>query len=130
MYGVPVAKPRVLVVDDDADLCVLLCQSLGRAGFDTVAARDGEDMLAMLDGIARFDVVLLDLLMPRMDGVETFRVISAHLPGVPVILMTGVDGAEALSRFEPKAFAGFLQKPFTRATLVHTVEVAVRQSLR
>ena len=62
---------------------------------------------------ARFDLVLLDLTMPHMDGEQTFTELRRLRPDVRVVLMSGFNAQEALLRFPGKGLASFLQKPFS-----------------
>jgi DNA-binding response OmpR family regulator len=87
---------------------------LEHEGFEVTVAGDGESGLEVLgergdDGI---DVILLDLSMPGLSGQETFSRLAGRHPGVPVILSSGYDHAEAMRRFEGRAPAGFIQKPY------------------
>ncbi len=74
---------------------------------------------------ARYVLVLLDLTMPHMDGEETFRQLRHLNPGVKVVLMSGFNQQEAVSRFTGKGLAGFVQKPFS----VDGITAAVREVL-
>jgi len=80
---------RVLVVDDDTEIRDLTRMVLARAGFEVVASASGRDALrAIRDG--RYDLVLLDINMPGMDGWETLRLVRADeaLPYVPVVMFS------------------------------------------
>lgn len=95
--GTAFAKPYgvacVLVVEDDADSCEVLVTLLRRAGHDVAAVPNGRDALAML-GEVRPDVVLLDLMMPQMDGPSFLKVLRSYLrwQHVPVIVLTAQAG--------------------------------------
>lgn len=107
--GAPMA--RVLIVDDDADVLRPLCAYLERSGYAVVSAQDGGEALARLPA-SEPDVVLSDIGLPTMDGLELCRRLRAAHPNVPVVLMSGwasaVDPATAQS---VGAFA-LLAKPF------------------
>ena len=79
---VPVA-PRILLVDDDRGLLVPLAEQLSHDGFDVTTARNGEEALRRLD-TAWPDLLIIDLLMPRMDGLTLAREIKAQYPGTVV----------------------------------------------
>ena len=82
-------------------------------GLESVAAVDGQqgvDLFATHPG--SFDAVLLDLTMPKMDGAEAFIELRRLEPHVPVILMSGYNEQDAVSRLGSQDMAGFLQKPF------------------
>jgi len=116
----------VLVVDDEEPMRTVLAKGLNRAGFHTLQAANGLEALALFQqhrDLIR--LVLLDLTMPIMDGEETCRELRRQGAGVPVILCSGFNEAEALDRFGDLGLAGFLQKPFGLGTLVERVERAL-----
>ena len=80
---------RILVVDDEADINTVLSVTLRRAGYEVVSAADGVEAAEAFERQAP-DLVLLDVMMPRADGLETLRRIRAHGPTahVPVIMLT------------------------------------------
>ena len=82
--------PRVLVVDDEAMLADLLSQALRHEGWETATAKDGLDALAKASSFHP-DVVILDVQMPRMDGLETLERLRARDPELPVLFLTARD---------------------------------------
>ncbi len=97
----PSAAPRILVVEDDAQLNALLVRQLGALGYAVETVVDGRAALAAL-GQSRFDAVLLDRMLPAVEGVEVLRRIRAEGVETPVILLTAlgltqerVEGLEA-----------------------------------
>jgi len=82
---------RVLVVDDDPAIRDSLCDMLGAFGMQTRSARSGREALKMCDGVCPFDVVLADVVMPDIGGVQLAEMLREQYPTVPVILMTGRD---------------------------------------
>jgi CheY-like chemotaxis protein len=122
-----VTEMRVLVIDDEDGVRRIAGESLRRAGFEVVLAVDGVEAIAILrGGDTRFDVVLLDMTMPRMSGVETCRMIKDLLPALPVILTSGYSEQDASSRFEGGVIAGFIQKPFLPSALVRIMHEAIK----
>ncbi len=81
------ATARILVVDDDAGIREVLSQALNRHGWQSEGATDGRDALARL-GQQRFDVVLTDIQMPRMDGLALLRAIRSLAKPMPVVVQT------------------------------------------
>ncbi|HEX5107847.1 MAG TPA: response regulator [Vicinamibacterales bacterium] len=118
---------RVLVVDDEAGVRTIARESLRRAGFEVTTASDGAEALEVIAREAAFDAVLLDMTMPRMGGVETFRLIKARQPDLPIVLTSGYSAQEAVGRFDKDPIAGFIQKPFMPAALVKTMLEAAGQ---
>ncbi|MGB8167416.1 MAG: PAS domain S-box protein [Chthoniobacteraceae bacterium] len=104
---------HVLVVDDEETVRVTTARMIEACGFTTRLAADGREGFEMFCEIGgAFDLVVLDLTMPHMDGEETFRAITELKPDARVLLMSGFNEQEAIARFTGKGLAGFLQKPF------------------
>ncbi|MBI2950308.1 MAG: CHASE domain-containing protein [Verrucomicrobia bacterium] len=116
----------VLVVDDEEPVRRVAAQSLRRLGFDPVLAKDGREALQIFQRDPdHFVAVLLDLTMPQLDGSQTFQALKLIRPGVRVVLMSGFDQQEAITRFAGKGLAGFLQKPFQVHTLRERMQAAL-----
>jgi two-component system cell cycle sensor histidine kinase/response regulator CckA len=118
----------VLVVDDEETVRHTLGRILESIGFTVVLAVDGrEGVEKYRTEPARYACVLLDLTMPHLGGEETFLQIRQLNPTVKVILMSGYNEQEAISRFTGKGLAGFVQKPFTADGIIAAVrEVLAR----
>jgi CheY-like chemotaxis protein len=104
---------RILVVDDEPILRAVLERMLASTGFEVVTAANGHEALDRVRaGRPAFDLVLLDLTMPDLDGFETFREIHRVRPDLKVILTSGYSEPEALEKFGGEKLAGFIEKPF------------------
>lgn len=111
---------RVLVVEDDADLREMMAQILTLEGFETDTATDGADALTQLQTPGRCpDVILLDMMMPRMDG-WTFVDRQAGTPGIADIPVVVVSAAPR-ERLRGIRAAAILQKPLNFDELIATV---------
>jgi two-component system, cell cycle sensor histidine kinase and response regulator CckA len=103
----------VLVVDDEEIVRNVTNTLLKKGGYSVLTAEDGEEALRLLGARPQdIDVVLLDLSMPKMDGIETFdrmREICKHLP---IILSSGYNEQDATRAFAGKGLSGFIQKPY------------------
>jgi adenylate cyclase len=106
---------RVLVADDSAVNRKLLVQLLGRLGLQSMEVEDGAAALALLhaEGPAGIDVVLLDVVMPELDGFETLAAIKADqtLRDLPVIMVSGVDELDSVVRCIEMGATDYLSKP-------------------
>ena len=121
------ARGTVLVVDDEEAVRRLAISALTAAGFSVVTADDGTEALAHLRrGATRYDAVLLDLVMPKLDGEDTFVALHMLAPKLPVILTSGVHEQAAVTRFVARGLADFLPKPFTAEMLVTLVTAAIQ----
>src|SRR5262249_10320737 len=113
---------RVLAIDDDAAVCPTVRAILDRAGHQVVTRQNGRGGLKLLE-TDHFDLLLIDIFMPEMDGLETIRVLRGSRLTLPVIVMSGAmtDGAATPDylAFGTKlgAIEG-LRKPFRPAALV------------
>lgn len=115
---------RVLVVDDTEAVCRALQRELRHVGISTMAAHDGADALGLLR-TERFDAIVSDLLMPRMDGVELVRRLLKECPDVPVIILTGNPTRErVIHLMKQPNVVGFLVKPWEREKLMARLEQA------
>jgi DNA-binding response OmpR family regulator len=118
----------VLLTDDNPDIRQFVEFALTRAGHVVTAAPDGKAALKLLE-TQQFDVVVTDIVMPDIDGLELIRIIRKNNPGVKVIGMSGggrgaaVDYLEMAMRF---GAAATLQKPFRPDELTAAVEAVLR----
>jgi len=113
----PGQNATILIVDDDDALRTTAAMMLECQGFKTVTARNGLEALHELERNPQISAVLLDLLMPVMDGEETFRQLRNFWTSIPVILISGFDLSEIRQSFGNPPPDGFVQKPFTFAKL-------------
>jgi PAS domain S-box-containing protein len=119
----------VLIVDDEETVRTVSARIIESLGFSVVLAADGrEAMEKYRSEPARYALVLLDLTMPHMDGEETFRQMRHLNPAVKVVLMSGFNQQEAISRFTGKGLAGFVQKPFEYDDVVTAIRAVFLQS--
>jgi two-component system response regulator GlrR len=120
-------KKFVLAVDDDHDLLRLLTLRIEAAGYEVQAVDSGEKALAAV-ALRRPDVVVTDLRMGGMDGMQLFEALWKRAPALPVIILTAhgtiPDAVEATKR----GVFGFVPKPFEARTLLEQIEQAVKLS--
>lgn len=116
------SRPRVLLADDEEALRVVVGRILGHLGFDAFTVADGAQALARyLDTPASWDLVILDVVMPVMNGMRAYEAIRAHSAGTNVLLYSGYHNeavGPALAR-DPRL--RFLHKPFDVRTLQNTL---------
>ncbi|GEM_PF-2536039 len=115
---------KILVIDDNRDFREALRIRLANEGFDVHAVGSGQEGLAALTN-ARFDLVLLDMLMPEKDGIATYQEVRAnpHTRALPIILLTGIA---VENHWEPLAYetdgpAFVMGKPYDHAVLVKRI---------
>ena len=118
---------RVLVVDDEQSLRKVLAATLQREGYEVQVAADGEEALAALERDGA-DVVVTDLVMPKMDGLSLLRKVVVSHPDVPVIVVTAHGKIDsAVEAMKAGAF-DFVSKPFEHSELKAIIAKAARQS--
>jgi DNA-binding NtrC family response regulator len=119
-------RTRILMVDDEKEFLETLAERLAMRDYDVTTSLSGEDAVARIKA-SRFDVVILDVSMPGMDGVDTLREIKRLAPLIEVIMLTGhatVDSA--IDGMKLGAF-DYLKKPCETEDLVVKIEQAYRQ---
>jgi len=116
---------RVLVIDDDRAICAVVRMLLERSGHETVTAENGRRGLKILE-TSDFDLLIIDIFMPEMDGLETIRLVRQSKPAMPIIVMSG--GAQevgAMPDFLPMATKlgaiESVRKPFKPEALIAAV---------
>lgn len=121
-----VAK-KILVIEDEPDVVSLLRVNLELSGYEVHDARNGEDGLDLADTLEP-DLILLDVVMPRMDGFTTLRELQEDptTQAIPVIMLTALSGERDVIRGHLQGAVRYLTKPFDMDVLMTTVEDALR----
>ncbi len=118
-------RKRILLVDDDSGLRHLLSLRLNRAGYQVSLADSGPQALGYLAPI-RPDLIITDLRMESMDGMELFERIREGYPTLPVIILTAYGSIPEAVEATKRGVFSFLTKPFDSATLLEEIEKALR----
>ena len=108
------------MVDDGEDLCRLFAESLGREGFQVVAARSGHEALALVE-LEPPDLIVLDLVMQEMDGLEILRRLRKRAEAVKVVVLTAHGTAQRVREAMALGVREFLGKPFDLNRLLRIV---------
>lgn len=116
-------ESRVLVVDDEVDFASTLAERLQLRGYRAEAVFSPEDAVAVIKE-RPFDILLLDLKMPGMSGIDLLRVARGLLPDVEVILLTGHLDLEAVLEQVPEEHFDYILKPIDIKVLLEKVERA------
>jgi two-component system cell cycle response regulator CpdR len=112
--------PRILLAEDDDSLRGFLTRALERAGYDVTACADGDEAVQALDG--SWDLLLTDIVMPGVDGIEVARRAAAHQPGLRIMFITGFAAVALAAGESAPAGAKVLSKPIHLRELVAEVE--------
>ena len=120
------AHGLILLVDDEETVRMLGRRVLERIGFEVITAQDGLEAVELFRAHRdRVRLVLLDLMMPRLDGQEALTALRAIDPDVKVILCSGYNAEDVTPRFEEARISGFLQKPYDVAALSDAIRHAL-----
>ncbi|GAA4622656.1 response regulator transcription factor [Cellulomonas oligotrophica] len=119
-------SPRVLVVDDDPDVREMLVQALTFSGFDVTDAPDAVAALAVL-GSDGTDVVLLDVMMPGLDGFDLVQLVRRRDPDLPVLFLSGRDAVDDRVRGLRLGADDYVTKPFSTVEVVARIEAVLRR---
>ncbi len=103
---------KILIVDDNDQMCSLLADILELFDYQTLQARDGEEALHRLKE-DKFDLVITDLRMPKMSGTELLKLIKKDQPHLPVVVVSGFTPGNTQNLIIGEQADGFLNKPFT-----------------
>jgi PAS domain S-box-containing protein len=120
----PLPAASVLVIDDDAAVCHTLGSLLTAEGHTVVTAQSGKDAVKLLQS-RQFDVVLTDLLMPEMDGLQTMEALKDLDPDLEVIVLTGHTALRVATEALKRGACDYLEKPVSLLELSAAVERAV-----
>jgi CheY-like chemotaxis protein len=113
----------ILVADDEDDVREVMGAMLRSFGYRVIVARNGVEALELFrERFREIALVLLDMMMPRMTGEQTFDEMRRISPGVKGLLASGYDESGRIREIVAKGFGGFLQKPFRRIELGRKVE--------
>ena len=121
------AALRALVIDDDVAIRLLVTRILERRDFVVDTARDGAEGIEKL-AAAVYDVIVLDLMMPRVDGAGVMKYLAEYHPAqIPTVIVMTAYGAAAAERLMPQP-VHFLEKPFDVHELVREVGECIQES--
>lgn len=120
-----IAAARILLVDDDPEFLYAYSAVLRRAGHEVSTAGDGDEALTLL-GAGPFDVVVADVAMPRLGGVDLLRAVRQHDRDVPVLLVSGARDLETALKGVEYGALRYLAKPLDPAVLEDAVRDAAR----
>ena len=120
---------RVLVIDDNEFQRELGRRSLQRYGYEVDAASSGEQGLAMLEKDQNYDMVLIDMLMPKgWDGLETFNAVQKFRAGLPCIIVSGFSSNMQIELALDQGAVAFVQKPYSPKALAQEVKKALART--
>lgn len=126
------AKTKILVIEDDQSVRASICMTLKTHDFEVEEAGNGEKGLWMLRR-APFDIAIVDMMMPIMDGLETIRELKAHYPSLGILAISGGSTYANLDFLKAASVIGAtatLNKPFGGADLIAAIQEVAGLSIK
>ncbi len=123
------SRPRILVLDDEEIVRVSCKKCLIPEGYDVDVAANGVEGLAMTEN-NRYDVILTDLKMPDMDGMEFLAKVKERHPDTKVIMITGYSTVEHAVKAMRMGAYNYIEKPFTPDALIDAVKEAMAGEIK
>jgi len=111
---------NILIIDDEEIIRMSCERALQVSGFETGVAANGREGLEMLEK-GKYDVVLLDLKMPDMDGMEVLDKIKSSWPDINVIMISGYSTVDTAVKALRRGAVNFIQKPFSPDTIISAI---------
>lgn len=119
---------KMLVVDDEPAVLQLVNDIFSTCGFQVLNAKDGIEALRIVDAVREtLDILLIDVMMPRMSGTELARVVLTYHPMIEIIFMSGCSDDVIARQGIPGSNMRFINKPFTQFHLVNMVFESLRE---
>ena len=121
--------PKILIADDDKDIAKLIADSLQDEGWETMSVYDGNAVVDAINNIPGFDLIILDIMMPGMDGLEVCRNIRDKT-AVPILFVTAKDRTLDMVLGLEMGADDYITKPFVAEELVAKVKAHLRRENR
>ena len=128
---VKTAKGRVLLIDDDAEVRRIVHLALTKDGYDVVEATDGAEAIEAIrtgDNPLLTDVIICDVRMPQVNGIEAVAFFREQFPSVPIIVLTGYPDTNLATSFLKQGVMEYLVKPIEKEKLIATVNAMQHRS--
>lgn len=130
MFGSSTGNGRVMVVDDEPDVRKLVRMTLEKAGYDVLEAEDGEKAIEVIntgENRMMLDVIICDIRMPKINGVEAISYFRKEYPNVKLIVLTGFPETDMATTFMRQGVVDYLVKPVEGGKLKASVAKAMDQ---
>ena len=122
-------RHKILVVDDEEDIRKTIHRQLEGTIYEVLEAEDGEKAIKVLasENILEVDVIICDVRMPKVNGVEAVAYFREHYASIPIIVLTGYPDVQLAVNFMKGGVIEYLVKPVEKDKLVEAVDKAARQ---
>jgi two-component system chemotaxis response regulator CheY len=122
------ASGKVLIIDDEADVRDVLKFHLSEQNYQVIEAENGEEGIKLLkseDNMVNVGVILCDIRMPKVNGIDCIKYIRQEAPGIPIVVVTGFPDTEMATQLLKDGVKDYLVKPVDKAKLVSVVKQQV-----
>lgn len=126
IYATKLTGMRILVVEDEREMARCIAQAIEESGMAANIASDGEEALS-LAAESSFDLVILDLLLPKRPGASVLKELRRRKPGLPVLILTAIDSVEEKVRNLDLGADDYLTKPFALKELMARIRALLRR---
>jgi len=123
-------KGKILIVDDEKEVREVIRIHLDVKGYNILEAENGEEAINVLrseDNMINVGVILCDIRMPKVNGIECIEFLRREAPGIPVVVVTGYPDTEMATNLMKMGVKDYLVKPVERQKLLETVERVVAE---
>src|SRR5207249_3217400 len=130
LFGASTGNGRVMIVDDEPDIRKVVRMTLQKAGYDVVEAEDGQKAIEVIntgENRLMLDVIICDIRMPKINGVEAIAYFRKEYPRVPVVVLTGFPDVNMATSFLNDGVVDYLVKPVEGEKLKASVAKAMDQ---
>lgn len=121
-------KGKVLIIDDESDVRDVLKFHLSESNYQIIEAENGQegiDLLKSGDNLTNVGVILCDIRMPKVNGIECIQYIRQEAPGIPIVVVTGFPDTQMAVNLMNEGVKDYLVKPVEKEKLISTVEKLV-----
>jgi len=121
-------KGKVLIIDDESDVREVLRFHLSESNYQIIEAENGQEGIELLkseDNLSNVGVILCDIRMPKVNGIECIQYIRQEAPGIPIVVVTGFPDTQMAVNLMNEGVKDYLVKPVEKEKLVATVDKLV-----
>jgi len=124
------AKGKILIVDDEQDVRDIFSDRLEKGGYNPIVAENGEEAIALLrsgDNMINVGLIMCDIRMPKVNGIECIAFLKQEAPGIPVVVVTGYPDPEMARDLIARGIKEYLVKPVDNETMMKMVNRIVAE---
>ena len=124
------AKGKILVIDDEQDIRDIFKDRLEKAGYNPILAENGEEAIALLrsgDNMMNVGVILCDIRMPKVNGIECIKFLRQEAPGIPIVVITGYPDSELATKLIAQGVKEYLVKPVDKEKMLGVINKIVAE---